>query len=491
MSKKVVLIITDGIGFSEEKINNAFFQANKPTYDRLFKDVPNSLIATHGLSVGLPIGQMGNSEVGHMSIGSGRILYQDLVKISLALKEKTFQKNEVFDRLLSSSPNLHLIGLLSDGGVHSHIDHLIGIITLAKAKAKNIYLHLISDGRDVHPKSLQKYLTALEPLLSSQCQIATLGGRFYAMDRDNRWDRIELAFNAISDAVPKTLLSPHDYTQKSYDKNELDEFILPSAFGNYEGIKDGDAILTFNFRSDRMRELTSALGDINFNAFKKISKKINLATITEYDKSFTYDILFKKDTPKNTLAEVISNAGLRQLHTAETEKYAHVTFFLNGGVDEPFKNETRVLLPSPNVKTYDMQPEMNAKEVGKTVVSAIKNNIDLVIVNFANGDMVGHTGVLEAGIKAVEAVDRELGLIRQSAKENDYAFILTSDHGNCEEMRDKNGEILTNHTVGDVWCFIEATGVKNIKNGGLNNIAPSVLKIMGLPIPPEMDEALF
>ena len=491
MPKKAILVITDGIGFSQKTEYNAFYNAKKPTYDKLFASTPHSLIDTFGLSVGLPEGQMGNSEVGHMTIGSGRILYQDLVKISLALQEHTLEQNEVFVDLLDSSNRLHLIGLMSDGGVHSHIDHLIGIAKIASQKGKEVFLHLITDGRDVSPTSAQKYIEQIKKHLRPNIHIATLGGRFYTMDRDNRWERVEKGYRAIVEAIPKTDLTPELYIEKSYEKGVTDEFIEPTAFSGYKGMRDGDAILTINFRSDRMREIVTAIGAKEFDGFERKKINVYLASITEYDKNFPYPVIFPKEAPKNTLADVIANAGLTQLHTAETEKYAHVTFFFNGGVEEPVKNETRILIPSPKVKTYDMQPEMSAHDVGKAVRTAIDEGYDFIVVNFANGDMVGHTGNYEAAIKAVEAVDKEVGLILQKAKENDYAFILTSDHGNCEEMRDDEGNVLTNHTVGKVWCFIDAKGVEKVENGGLNNIAPTVLKLMELEIPKEMDHPLI
>jgi 2,3-bisphosphoglycerate-independent phosphoglycerate mutase len=490
LSKKAILVITDGIGFSQKREYNAFYSANKPTYEKLFKEVPNSLIDTFGLSVGLPQGQMGNSEVGHMTIGSGRVLYQDLVKISLALQEGTLESNEVLQDLFGKSQRIHLIGLLSDGGVHSHIDHFMGIADIAAKNGKRVFLHLITDGRDVSPTSAQKYLQKVKEHLSENVSIATIAGRFYAMDRDNRWERVKRAYDAIVNAMPKTTLTPEAYIEASYAKDETDEFIEPTAFEGYDGMADGDAVLTINFRSDRMREMVTALANENFAEFERKPIKVHLATITEYDKSFNYPVLFKKEPPKNTLAEVISNAGLRQLHTAETEKYAHVTFFLNGGIDEPYANETRVLIPSPDVKTYDMKPEMSAHEVGDAVLKAMDEGYDFIVVNFANGDMVGHTGDFEAAKKAVEAVDAELGRIWSKAKESEYAFVLTSDHGNCEEMRDEDGNILTNHTVGKVWCFVDADGVSKVDNGGLNNIAPTLLKLMELEIPQEMDHAL-
>ncbi|SFV59313.1 2,3-bisphosphoglycerate-independent phosphoglycerate mutase [hydrothermal vent metagenome] len=491
MPKKAILVITDGIGFCQKTEHNAFFHAKKPTYDKLFKNTPHSLIDTYGLSVGLPEGQMGNSEVGHMTLGSGRILYQDLVKISLALQEGTLEKNEIFKELLSSSKRLHLIGLMSDGGVHSHIDHIIGIAEIAAKNGKRVFLHLITDGRDVSPTSATKYIEQIKKHTNDNITIASLGGRFYTMDRDNRWERIEKGYRAIVEATPKTDLTPELYIGESYRQGITDEFIEPVAFEPYEGMQDGDAVLTVNFRSDRMREIVTAIGDPNFKEFEKKPLKLHLATITEYDKNFPYPVMFKKDTPKNTLAEVIADAGLNQLHTAETEKYAHVTFFFNGGIEEPVKNESRVLIPSPKVKTYDEKPEMSAPEVGKAVRTAMDEEYDFIVVNFANGDMVGHTGNFEAAIKAVEAVDKELGLILDKAKEKGYALVLTSDHGNCEEMKDDEGNILTNHTVGKVWCFVEAEGVEKVENGGLNNIAPTVLKLMELPIPQEMDKPLI
>jgi len=491
LSKKTVLVITDGIGYSPKHDFNAFHAAKKPTYDRLFSEVPHSLIDTFGLSVGLPEGQMGNSEVGHMSIGSGRVLYQDLVKISLALEEGTFEQNEVFSSLLKTSKRLHLIALMSDGGVHSHIDHLIGVSEIAADMGKEVWLHLITDGRDVAPTSAKLFLNTIEAHGSANIKIGSLGGRFFAMDRDNRWERVQKGYEAIMSALPQSEQSVADYIENAYASGETDEFITPSAFYGYEGAKEGDAVLMLNFRSDRMRELTTAIGDPEFNGFKRVFVPTHLATVTQYDKSFPYPVLFPKDAPVNTLAEVISKAGLRQLHTAETEKYAHVTFFFNGGIEEPYENETRVLIPSPQVKTYDMQPQMSAPEVGNAVVKAMDEGIDFVVVNFANGDMVGHTGNFEAAIKAVEAVDYELGRIVEAAQKNGYSMVLTSDHGNCEEMRDDAGNILTNHTVGKVWCFVMAEGVNEVRPGALNNVAPTVLKLMELDIPSEMDTPLI
>jgi len=490
LRKKAILVITDGIGYSDKTEHNAFYHATKPTYDKLFKETPHSLIDTFGLSVGLPEGQMGNSEVGHMSIGSGRVLYQDLVKISLALNEKNLESNPELQKLFTTSDRLHLIGLMSDGGVHSHIDHFMGLADIAAKNGKKVFLHLITDGRDVSPTSAQKYLEIVKNHLNENISIATISGRFYSMDRDNRWERIKRGFDAIVNAEPKTAFNPEAYIGHSYSLGETDEFVEPVAFDGYEGMVEGDSVLTINFRSDRMREMVTALGAKDFSGFSRDDLNLNLATITEYDKSFPYSVLFRKDVPKNTLAEVIANAGLKQLHTAETEKYAHVTFFLNGGIDEPYQNETRVLIPSPDVKTYDMKPEMSCDAVGSAVLDAMQSDYDFIVVNFANGDMVGHTGDFEAAKEAVNAVDTQLGKIVQKAKELDYALVITSDHGNCEEMKDDSGNTLTNHTVGKVWCFIEADGVSKVEAGALNNIAPTVLKLMGLDIPSEMDHSL-
>lgn len=491
MTNKTLLIITDGIGHNNSNHFNAFANASTPTYDYLFKNTPYSLIKTYGKSVGLPDGQMGNSEVGHMTIGSGRVLYQDLVKINIAIEDDSLKENNVLKNILNKSNNIHLLGLLSDGGVHSHIDHIIAMAKIAKESNKKVFIHIITDGRDVAPDCAAKYISKLLEICDDQIKIATISGRYYAMDRDNRWDRVKKAHDAISFSSPKTSLDVLSYLEKSYKEEIFDEFIIPSSFDQYNGLEENDGIIFCNFRSDRMREISSVFANKDFAEFETKAISLNLATMTQYDKNTPIDVLFPKDAPKNTLAEVISNAGLSQLHTAETEKYAHVTFFFNGGIEEPMLNETRVLIPSPSVATYDLQPEMSAPQVGQAVQTAMKNNTDFIVVNFANGDMVGHTGVFEAAIKAVEAVDKELGEILELAKEKNYNVVLTSDHGNCEMMKDEKGNTLTNHTVGDVYCFVVANNIKEVKTGSLNNIAPTVLKLMNINIPDEMDEALI
>ena len=491
MSKKTVLIITDGIGHNSSCSFNAFCNAKKPTYDYLFSNVPYSLIHTYGEYVGLPDNQMGNSEVGHMTIGSGRVLYQDLVKIHLAIKNDTLKDNVIVKNTIEKSNNIHLIGLASDGGVHSHIDHIIALAKIAQNKNKKVWLHLITDGRDVAPDCAKIYIEKVINICNENIKIATIGGRYYGMDRDNRWDRVELAYKAIANATPKTKDNILDFIDNSYKNEIFDEFLIPTALDGYDGIKDGDGVIFCNFRSDRARELSSVFAKNDFKEFEKKTLNVQIASMTQYDKNIPIPVIFEKDNPTNTLAQVISDAGLSQLHTAETEKYAHVTFFFNGGVEEPFLNETRVLIPSPNVATYDLQPQMSAPKVAEAVRLAMKNQTDFIVVNFANGDMVGHTGVYEAAIKAVEAVDYELGLILEEAKKENYNIVLTSDHGNCEMMKDENGNTLTNHTVGDVYCFVIAPNVTKVKEGSLNNIAPTVLKLMQLPIPKEMDEPLI
>ena len=490
MKKKVILIITDGIGFSEKENFNAFYHAKKPTYDYLFKHVPFGMISTHGLSVGLPDGQMGNSEVGHMTIGSGQVLYQDLVKITKSIEDDNLKDNLTIQESLKSD-RVHLVGLLSDGGVHSHINHLFGLIDLVLNAGKKAIVHIITDGRDVSPTSSKEYISQLIKKFGSKIFIASISGRFYAMDRDKRWERVEKGYRVISEAYPKTELSPLEYIENSYKKDELDEFIQPVAFSEYDGLKDGDSLIFYNFRSDRAREIITAIGDKSFSEFPRNYKNIYIATMTQYQENFPYSVIFKKDIPKNGLSETISNAGLSQLHIAETEKYAHVTFFFNGGVEEPFKNETRILINSPKVKTYDMQPSMSASSVTDSILKAVEGDYSFIVVNYANGDMVGHTGIFDAGIEAVETVDKELGRVIEKAKKNGYSIVITSDHGNCEEMKTENGETLTNHTVGDVWCFVIDDEVKKVKNGSLNNIASTVLELMNIEVPKEMDRSLI
>lgn len=488
---KTILIITDGIGHNEDRNFNAFCAAKKPTYDYLFKNTPYALIKTSGKAVGLPDGQMGNSEVGHMCIGSGRVLYQNLVKISMSIKDGSLEKNQKLSNLFNVSQDIHIIGLVSDGGVHSHIEHIKSLATIAKNNNKQVFLHVITDGRDVSPTSAKLFIKDLLSICDTNIKIATISGRFFAMDRDNRWERVEKAYKTIVKGNNYTKLSPLEYLQYMYEQNITDEFIEPASFEDYSCIENDDGIIFANFRNDRMKELVSAVANNDFKNFKRDKIYKNILTMTEYDKTFNFPTLFPNENISETLAQVISDAGATQFHTAETEKYAHVTFFFNGGVETPVVNETRVLIPSPKIKTYDEKPEMSASKVGDAVLVAMDEKYDFIVVNFANGDMVGHTGNFNAAIKAVEAVDFELGKIIKKAKESNYKIVLTSDHGNCEAMKDTNKSPLTNHTTFDVYCFVVAPEVKEVKSGGLSNIAATVLKLMGIQKPRVIDEALI
>ena len=494
-TNKTILIITDGIGHNDSCEYNAFCQANKPTYDYLFNNVPNSLIKTYGLAVGLPDGQMGNSEVGHMTIGSGRILYQDLVKVNMAIKDNNLKDNEVFKTTVNKSNDIHLIGLVSNGGVHSHINHIIQLAKISSQQNKKVFIHIITDGRDVAPDCAMEFISQIQNICNENISIATVAGRYYTMDRDTRWDRIQKGYMPIAYGCTNKEVTIKEnitsYIKEQYESEIFDEFINPVCFSGYEGINENDALIFCNFRSDRFREISSVFASKDFNEFETKKVNLNIATMTQYDKNLPLPIMFPKTAPTNTLGDVISNANLTQVHTAETEKYAHVTFFFNGGIEDELKGEKRKLVASPDVATYDLLPEMSAPQVGKIVRDSMDDEEDFIVVNFANGDMVGRTGNMEAGIKAVECVDAELGMILQKAKEKNYNVIITSDHGNCEKMKDENGKTLTNHTVGDVYCFVIAPNITSIKDGGLNNIAPSVLKLMNLEIPNEMDEALF
>lgn len=488
MKQKTILVITDGIGCNQSAEFNAFAAAKKPTYDMLFKSVPNTLLRTSGLAVGLPEGQMGNSEVGHMTIGSGRVLYQNLVKIDKMIENDTLKTAPEIVNLLKICPRVHVIGLYSDGGVHSHLRHFDALCQIAKDAGAQVFAHAITDGRDVSPTSGAGFLEALEAKFS----VGSVCGRFYAMDRDNRWERVQKAYAALMGEGEKQKISPSEYARKSYEKGITDEFIEPAIFGEFDGIKENDGIIFVNFRNDRAREICQALSMEDFAGFERKFCVRNLITMTEYDAKFPFPIIVKKDILQNTLAEVIADAGLRQLHTAETEKYAHVTFFFNGGSEECVQNETRILIDSPKVATYDLCPAMSAHAVCEAVIKGIEGGEDFIVVNFANGDMVGHTGNFDAAVKAVEAVDECLGKIYAKAKEFDYAYVQISDHGNCEQMRGAQGELLTNHTTFDVFCFVSAQGVSELKRDfGLSNVAPTILKLMGLEIPAQMDEALF
>ncbi|MGC8925903.1 MAG: 2,3-bisphosphoglycerate-independent phosphoglycerate mutase [Calditerrivibrio sp.] len=498
--KKVVLLILDGWGYREEKEHNAVLLSNPQNFLKLWNESPKRLINASEEFVGLPSGQMGNSEVGHTNIGAGRIVYQDLVRIQKAIQSKEINNNKTlqtfFENIKKYNGSLHLFGLLSDGGVHSHIDHLKGLINIAKeAGIGKTFIHAFMDGRDTPPTSGKGFLEDLLNFLKSinYGTIATVIGRYYAMDRDKRWDRVEKAYNAIVFSKGENYTSPIEACEVSYKNNITDEFITPKVIGNYDGIKDGDGILFFNFRADRARELTRAFIETDFNFFetRKFSN-LPFVTMTEYDATFKLPYLFAPEDLKNTLGEYLSNLKLTQLRIAETEKYAHVTFFFNGGREIEFGGESRILIPSPkDVPTYDLKPEMSVEKVVDNFIDSWKKHkFDLTVMNFANPDMVGHTGVEEAAINACKKVDEQLGRVVQFAKENDLALIVTADHGNSEEMWDyKTNQPHTAHTTNPVPfiifnynCEIDSA----VKDGKLADIAPTILTIMDLPIPPEM-----
>lgn len=491
IQQKVLLIITDGIGEKPATPYNAFTNAKKPTYDWLFAHAPHNLLATYGEAVGLPEGQMGNSEVGHMILGAGRVLYQDLVKINRAIASGELRDSATLRAFVAGKNRVHLIGLLSDGGVHSHMNHTLALAQILCEAGKEVLVHAITDGRDVPPHTARGFVEQTRASLPQGARIATISGRFYAMDRDNRWERVLQAYQSIAQGANPCSLSPEEYISMQEKNGITDEFIEPASF-DYHGFFENDCAIFVNFRSDRAREIVRMIGAQTFDAcVRGKAWVLPILCMTCYDETFGFPVLFPKEHVSPTLAEIFAANHLSQLHTAETEKYAHVTFFLNGGVEKEFPNETHVLVPSPHVKTYDLQPEMSAKEVSDVVIGGIEQGIDFIVVNFANGDMVGHTGNLQAAIAAVEAVDTELGRILKVAQAHDYAVLLTSDHGNCEEMADSHGNILTNHTVGDVWCFVLARGVKEVLRGSLANVAPSVLDMMGLPIPAVMEQSLL
>ena len=492
MSQKCILVITDGIGHNESKHYNAFAAAHKPNYERLFSEVPNTLIHTSGLAVGLPEGQMGNSEVGHMCIGSGRIIYQNLVRINQALADGSLEKNPNLRAFLDKVKRVHIIGLYSDGGVHSHLAHFKGVASICKKANKEVFAHAITDGRDVKPTTGLEFIKDLQAFcVANGVNLASVSGRFYAMDRDKRFERVKIYYDALFGRALR-VKDFASYIQQSYDESVTDEFIKPAISENFKGLKQDEGLIFINFRNDRMKQLVSALTQAEFSEFEREFVLQDALTMTNYDDKFALPVLFEKERLDNTLAELIAKANLKQFHTAETEKYAHITFFLNGGKEEPVRGETRVLIPSPKVQTYDEKPEMSAYEVLAEVKKGIERGEDFIVVNFANGDMVGHTGDFNAAVKAVEAVDKCLGELVSAARAKNYGFIITSDHGNCEAMQDERGNLLTNHTTFDVFAFVEAKGVTKLKSGlGLSNIAASVLAIMGLEKPKEMNEALF
>ncbi len=499
--KPVMLLILDGWGYREEKTaDNAIENGNTPNWHRLLEECPHGLIETSGLAVGLPEGQMGNSEVGHTNLGAGRVVMQDLPKIDLAIKDGSLAKNPVLSDMINTLKNngksCHLMGLMSPGGVHSMQSHILALAKIISDAGVPVKIHAFLDGRDTPPSSAKEYLAKFNQDIAglNNVKIATVEGRFYAMDRDKRWDRVELAYNNLVLADGKRFATTDEAITNSYKNKVTDEFVLPVVIGNYQGMEDGDAILMANFRADRAREILYALADKDFNGFerKKVVSLSNSIGITEYsvDHNRFMKTIFPPEALVNILGEVIAENGLTQLRIAETEKYAHVTFFFNGGEEKEFKGEERILIASPKVATYDLKPEMSVYEVTEQLVKAIEDKrFDVIICNFANGDMVGHTGIMDAVLKAVEAVDTCLGKVEQAIKNVGGVLIVTADHGNAEKMVDeKTGQPYTAHTIGKVQAVLvnDKTGVKSFDNGCLADIAPTMLDLLQIKQPVEM-----
>jgi 2,3-bisphosphoglycerate-independent phosphoglycerate mutase len=504
--KPVLIVVLDGWGIRAQREANAIAVAGTPNMDALAHEFPNAALETSGLSVGLPEGQMGNSEVGHTNLGAGRIVYQDLVRINRAVEDGSFFKNDALllaaRRAKEAGGALHLMGLVSDGGVHSHVDHLHACVELARREGvARVFVHAFMDGRDTPPKSGIDYLRQVENRLkeTGYAKVATVSGRYYAMDRDKRWDRVKLAYEALVKGEGHKVASGVAAMERAYGANETDEFVKPSVIVNGDGkpigsIRDGDAVLFFNFRSDRARELTRAIADPAFKEFDRGTPPQLSAYVcmTQYDETFTYPIAYAPQDLSEIFPEIVARSGQPQLRTAETEKYAHVTFFFNGGRENVFQNEDRILVPSPrDVKTYDQKPEMSAREVTDKLSQALATGkYGFVLANFANPDMVGHTGILDAAVKAVKVVDECVGKIWQVCQKMGIAMLITADHGNCEMMTDPvTGQPHTAHTLNPV-PFILASpdyrGAKLREKGILADVAPTALQVMGLPQPKEM-----
>lgn len=499
--KPVMLMILDGFGISKIDNGNAVKAAYKPNLDKYFKKYPHTELGASGLSVGLPEGQMGNSEVGHLNIGAGRIVYQALTRITKSINEGQFFKNEVLnsavDNAVKNNSDLHLLGLVSPGGVHSHTNHLKGLLQLAKQKgASRVYIHAFTDGRDVPPSSAYMYIDDMEKYIQKIGigKIATVSGRYYAMDRDKRWERVELAYNALVYGRGNKAASASEAVTNSYDNGKTDEFIVPTVIEEdnkpVTTIKNGDSVIFFNFRPDRARQLTRALNDNIFKGFKREKLDLKFVTMTEYDATLeNVYVAFNNEVYKNTLGEYVSKMEKSQLRIAETEKYAHVTFFFNGGVEAPNRNEDRELIPSPKVATYDLKPEMSAREVTSTVLDRLdQDKYDMIILNFANPDMVGHTGIFQAAKKAIEVVDECLGRIVSKILEKNGTVFITADHGNSEQMVDySTGNPMTAHTTNSVpFLYISKNSTELRKDGILADISPTILQVMGLEKPKEM-----
>ena len=495
---RALLIVLDGVGIGPNNDNSGWSLANTPNIDLLIKDYPSTSIEASGKSVGLPDGQMGNSEVGHMIIGSGTIFKQDLVIINEAIEDGSFYNNEALLNSIHSIKNtdndLHLLGLISPGGVHSHSDHLIALLKMCKSYGVSPKLHLFTDGRDYDPKSALKIFEDLESNLNEYGgEIYTICGRYYAMDRDQRWERTELAWDTIVNNKGKFAKDYNELITSSYKNNITDEFILPTYLDNAKPLKKNDSLLFFNFRNDRTRQIARALNVERFENFRRTNNDTaySITTMTEYDPYLSCPVAFRTKSPDVTLGSIVSNLGLKQFHCAETEKYPHVTYFINGGREEPYPGEKRVLIPSPNVATYDLKPEMSCKEVAEEVIRAIKNpEYKLIVVNFANGDMVGHTAVKEAIIEAMNELDTVIGEVVCEAIGANVSTLITADHGNVDEINNpKTGKPNTQHSRNPVPCIVIDNNKKweiVNKSGGLSNIAPTLLTLMGIKKPKEM-----
>ncbi len=500
MKKTTLVLVIDGYGLAENGESNAISKANKPNLDKMFAQYPFASGKASGLAVGLPDGQMGNSEVGHLNIGAGRIVYQELTRITKAIEDGDFYDNQTLlasiKNVKDNNSDLHVYGLLSNGGVHSHNEHLYGILELAKRNdVENVYIHAFLDGRDTPPSSAQGFVVDLEDKIKEigVGKIASIHGRYYAMDRDNRWDRVEKTYKALVNGEGEKATSAYDAIAENYSNDTLDEFILPTVITRGDKpvatVKENDSVIFFNFRPDRAREITRAFCDENFDGFDREFMNVHYTCFTDYDASLgNKHVVFTKEELVNTLGEYVSTLGKKQLRIAETEKYAHVTFFFNGGVETPYSDEDRELISSPKVATYDLQPEMSVDEVCTKLIEKINSKeYDLIVCNFANPDMVGHTGDISATVEAVEAVDTAIGKVHEALVANDAQMFLCADHGNADKMLDEESGVFTAHTTNDVpFCIVNAE-CSGIKEGGrLCDIAPTVLEMMNLEIPKEM-----
>jgi len=494
MNKKVILMILDGWGKSPDPKVSAIDNAHTPYIDALYKNYPNAALRTDGLNVGLPEGQMGNSEVGHMNLGAGRIVYQELTRINLAVKNNTLKDEQVlvdaFDYAKKNNKKVHFLGLLSDGGVHSHINHLKGLLTAAKDNGlEDVFVHAFTDGRDVDPKAGVGYVQDLQQHMSKTVgEIATVTGRYYAMDRDNRWERVKLAYDVIVNGIGEPTDNIVESLKKNYAKNVTDEFIKPLVAAKNGTVDENDVIIFFNFRTDRGRELTNMLSQNDFPEYNTKKLPLYYVTMTNYDDSFKgINVIFNKDNITDTLGEVLAKAGKKQIRIAETEKYPHVTFFFSGGQEAPFEGESRILRNSPKVATYDLKPEMSAYELTDALVEDLKKQeADFVCLNFANGDMVGHTGMMDAAIKACEAVDICVKKVIETGLQNGYSTLLIADHGNCETMINPDGSPHTAHTTNPVPIILIDPDLKEIHDGVLGDVAPTILKMIGVEQPKTM-----